>query len=110
MIRQMSLALISFLVMGNASYASDEIHGNACGFYVVLGCGKDKTAIKEKMEFWGGPGAGGGAGMQVADTSEFPNFRDGFYCLIDGPYDSHMRASEVAWKEAVPDAYVKNGC
>lgn len=81
-----------------------------CGWYIVLGCGKSEAALYDKMDEFGGPYAGGGAGMDVVNTDNFPNFRNGFYCLVDGPYSSQDAAQSIAWKEAVPDAYVKKGC
>ena len=31
-------------------------------------------------------------------------------CVGDGPYASRWEAESIAWREAVPDAYVKAGC
>jgi hypothetical protein len=81
-----------------------------CGWYVVLGCGKSFNGATRTMNNLGGPYAGGGAGLSVANTNEYPNFRNGFYCVVDGPYQTQAQASSIAWVEAVPDAYVKNGC
>ncbi|WP_306050756.1 hypothetical protein [Oceaniradius stylonematis] len=81
-----------------------------CGWYVVLGCGRDRSALVDRMNYWGGPMAGGGAGLDVIDTGDYPNFRNGFFCLVDGPYGHREAAQSVAWTEAVPDAYVKSGC
>lgn len=81
-----------------------------CGWYVVLGCGTSLNGAVRTMDNLGGPYAGGGAGLKVANTSEYPNFRNGFYCVVDGPYSSQSAAESIAWREAVRDAYVKNGC
>lgn len=81
-----------------------------CGWYIVLGCGKSFNGATRTMNNLGGPYAGGGAGLSVANTSEYPNFSNGFYCVVDGPYQTETQASSVAWVEAVPDAYVKSGC
>lgn len=81
-----------------------------CGWYVVLGCGQDRSTLVDRMNYWGGPAAGGGAGLDVVDTGDYPNFRNGFFCLVDGPYGYREAAQSIAWTEAVPDAYVKSGC
>ena len=81
-----------------------------CGWYVVLGCSQSFNGSTQTMNRLGGPFAGGGAGLKVANTNEYPNFRNGWYCVVDGPYFSQGEAQSVAWREAVPDAYVKNGC
>ncbi|MEO0544100.1 MAG: hypothetical protein AAFY99_09820 [Pseudomonadota bacterium] len=81
-----------------------------CGWYVVLGCSQSFNGSARTMNNLGGPFAGGGAGLKVANTNEYPNFRNGWYCVVDGPYFSQGEAQSIAWAEAVPDAYVKNGC
>lgn len=81
-----------------------------CGWYVILGCSKNRTDARRIFTELGGAMAGGGAGLQVLNTSEVDGFRPGFYCVADGPYITGDDASSVAWIEAVPDAYVKLGC
>jgi hypothetical protein len=81
-----------------------------CDWYIVLNCGKSQANGKAKMNELGGPGAGGGAGLKVVNTANYPNFRKGFFCVVDGPYNTQDDAMSVAWAEAVPDAYVKKGC
>ena len=82
----------------------------ACGFYLILGCFRDANQAFERLNYIGGPMAGGGAGSQVVDTNQYPNFSNGWYCVADGPYASRDHAMSIAWKEVIPDAYVKNGC
>lgn len=83
---------------------------SGCGWYIVLGCSKSRSAANRSFMRLGGPGIGGGAGSQVLDSSRVGGFRAGFYCVTDGPYISRDDAQSVAWVEAVPDAYVKRGC
>ncbi|QDZ01273.1 hypothetical protein FQ775_13270 [Nitratireductor mangrovi] len=81
-----------------------------CGWYVILGCSTrhaDAVALRDEL---GGPYAGGGAGLNVVHTDDYPNFRDGYFCVADGPYGSSGEAGSIAWTEAVPDAYVKDAC
>lgn len=87
-----------------------EVAFAGCGWYIVLGCSSNFNSARNTLNNLGGPFAGGGAGLKVANTSEYPNFRNGFYCVLDGPYNSQSAAQSVAWNEAVRDAYVKNGC
>ena len=82
----------------------------ACGWFVVLRCGRSYPAAQNFLNGLGGPGVGGGAGTRIIDTNQYPNFRNGFYCVMDGPYSSRGTAESIAWREAVPDAYVKSGC
>ncbi|MCY0093108.1 hypothetical protein [Hoeflea ulvae] len=84
--------------------------GSGCGWYIILGCSKSQSDARRILGRLGGPMVGGGAGSQVLDTSDVGGFRDGFYCVADGPYVSRDSAESVAWKEAVRDAYVKRGC
>lgn len=81
-----------------------------CGWYVILGCHGNKAAARRLMDELGGPGAGGGTGLRVLNTNEYPNLNDGYYCVGDGPYANRSQAAGIAWAEAVPDAYVKRGC
>ena len=81
-----------------------------CGWYVILGCFKRHSDANARLDWLGGPYAGGGAGLHVMHTNDYPNFRNGFYCVGDGPYGSRNEAGSIAWTEAVPDAYVKNAC
>lgn len=82
----------------------------SCGWYVILGCHNRHADAAALVDELGGPLAGGGAGLHVLHTDDYPNFRDGYFCVGDGPYGSHGDAASIAWNEAVPDAYVKNGC
>ncbi|SOE17892.1 hypothetical protein SAMN05877838_2797 [Hoeflea halophila] len=83
---------------------------NGCGWYIVLGCSTSRPDAKRSLLQLGGPIVGGGAGSRVINTSDVDGFRNGYYCVADGPYISKEEAGSVAWVEAVPDAYVKRGC
>ena len=82
----------------------------ACGHYIILGCFKSRSAARARLRSLGGSMVGGGAGTYVVNTDDYPNFRDGWYCVADGPYATRSEAESIAWKEAIPDAYVKSGC
>ena len=117
--RKAIAAGLVFSALGATSANAESITGvpgaydvafAGCGWYVVLGCSQSFDGSQQRMNQLGGPFAGGGAGLKVANTNEYPNFRNGWYCVVDGPYPSQGQAASIAWREAVPDAYVKNGC
>ncbi|NND48875.1 MAG: hypothetical protein HKN60_01340 [Rhizobiales bacterium] len=81
-----------------------------CGWYVILGCSRTQNGAWRTLNRLGGPGVGGWAGAQVVRTNDYPNFRNGWFCVADGPYSARWEAESIAWREAVPDAYVKAGC
>ena len=83
---------------------------DGCGWYIVLGCTKDANASFRILADLGGHKVGGGAGTQVLATEYISGFNPGYYCVADGPYVSEGDAGSVAWREAVPEAYVKRGC
>jgi hypothetical protein len=83
---------------------------NGCGWYIILGCSKNRSDANRILSRLGGAMAGGGAGSQVLNTSKVGGFRPGYFCVADGPYVSKGDASSVPWVEAVRDAYVKRGC
>ncbi|WP_417414390.1 hypothetical protein [Hoeflea sp.] len=93
-----------------ASAQTPGFDAQGCGWYIILGCTKSRADAKRQLIDLGGPMVGGGAGTRVLNTSDVDGFRDGFYCVADGPYISGEEAGSVAWIEAVPDAYVKHGC
>ena len=93
---------------GNAQTPGYDVNG--CGWYIILGCSKSRSDAKRILNQLGGPMVGGGAGSRVINTSDLDGFRNGFYCVADGPYITSDDAGSVAWVEAVPDAYVKRGC
>ena len=107
-IRLTLVAAITFSTL--AITAPLRANAQACGYYVILGCFRDANQAFERLNYIGGPGAGGGAGSQVLDTNQYPNFRNGWFCVGDGPYGSKQEAQSIAWSEMIPDAYVKNGC
>jgi hypothetical protein len=93
-----------------APVAVSPAAAQACGHYVILGCFRSQGQAISRLNALGGPGVGGWAGAHVVNTNDYPNFRNGWWCVADGPYASRDGAMSIAWKEAVPDAYVKNGC
>jgi hypothetical protein len=113
-INRTAVAALAFLSLGHATaHATDDGSfrmAQACGHYVILGCFRALSAAQNRLAELGGPGVGGGAGTRVIDTDEYPNFSAGWFCVADGPYASKAGAMSIAWKEAVSDAYVKNGC
>ena len=104
------LAFTCLTLTSSALYSEQSAAANACGWYIMLHCGKSAAAAKAKFTDLGGQYAGGGAGLKVINTNSYTNLRKGLLCTVDGPYDTSALASAVSWKEAVADAYVKKGC
>jgi putative peptidoglycan binding protein len=79
--------------------------GGTCGWYAIALCGTNRQDAQDATNIYGG---------FVVDTSDpdYPNFRDGYFCVVEGPY-SQGRANVVRdeMRDAGSrDAYVKNAC
>lgn len=76
-----------------------------CGWFAILGCFPNRALANS----WNSRIDEG----YVINTSSmrYPNFRPGFYCVVNGP-TSRARAQSIAngWRRYIPDAYVKNSC
>ena len=106
-----ALSLTAVAAPASAGSANGEFRvAQACGYYIILGCSKSQRGANRTLSNLGGPGVGGPAGAFVVDTNAYPNFRNGWFCVADGPYNSASAARSIAWTEAVPDAYVKSAC
>src|SRR5947209_19274861 len=104
-----SSALASAAPFGSSIPAASNHHlihpVQACGFYAILGC----YGTRGEAQRWSNQID---EGYVVNTTSaEYPSFRAGFYCVVNGP-TSRGRAQGVAasWRSVVPSAYVKNAC
>jgi len=105
-----ALALLGCGLSGTLAAGPALAQGGACGWYVILGCSRSQDDAYQTFNRLGGPGMGGGAGAQVVNTNDYPNFRNGWWCVTDGPYATRGQAESIPWREAVPDAYVKSAC
>ncbi|WP_422372286.1 hypothetical protein [Hoeflea sp.] len=108
-----ALAIVAIVSAGTITPALAQSPGydrNGCGWYIILGCSTNRSAAAGTLNDLGGIMVGGGAGSRILNTTGVEGFRNGFYCVADGPYLSEADAGSVAWREAVPDAYVKRGC
>ncbi|MCC2112656.1 MAG: hypothetical protein KDJ16_11535 [Hyphomicrobiales bacterium] len=71
-------------------------------YFVILGTFRSRySALRRCGRF---PNA------YIVDTYDYPNFTNGYYACVDGPY-SRRYADDLLWsyKRAVYDAYVKAG-
>jgi hypothetical protein len=76
----------------------------AC-WYAVLSC---STSRREAARWVDQHGVG-----RVINTSsdEFPNFRAGYYCAVEGPMSQSAAQRVVSrWRGVSPTAYAKSGC
>ena len=95
------LAVAGALVAGAAApVAASTFQG--CGWYVIMGCAKSYSGAQRMA----------GNGALVVNTSDYPNFRNGWYCAADGPFNRKYDANSLLFQIEgnVPDAYVKKGC
>jgi hypothetical protein len=105
----------AMLMVAGAAHASDGLYterqefqvAQACGYYVILGCFKNENAAWNRVDSLGGAEV-----ATVIWTNDFPNFRNGWFCAADGPYNRKSLSNSVRndLKSQVSDAYVKNGC
>ena len=73
-------ALVSTVVSVPAGPAIAQQAGfdaEGCGWYVILGCTRSRSAAKRQLIDLGGPLVGGGAGSRVINTSDVDGFNNG---------------------------------
>jgi len=75
---------------------------NGCGWYAIIACDQNRRSMQRLV----------GEGLMLIRTSDYPNFRAGWWCVGDGPYTYQGGAQEIVsnWKQDFPTAYVKRGC
>ena len=75
----------------------------SCPYYVVLGCFKSDQQANQRFR---------NIGARVIDSNQVSGFKNGFYCVVDGPHNSRSYANTLrqSWLGTVGDAYVKKGC
>lgn len=94
--------LMTFAPAGSSQAGEPVKMAQACGWYVVLGCFKRYRPAQRRAN---------NIGVIVVDTNNYPNFRNGWFCAVDGPY-SKGRANRLrrSWRGTVADAYAKSAC
>ena len=80
-----------------------KIAQSSCPYYVILGCFGPLYEANQRSSAIGG---------RVIDTNQVSGFRNGYYCVVDGPHDrkSYANTLRQSWLGTVHDAYVKRGC
>ena len=81
--------------------------GLACGWYAITAC---KPTIDEAVEYARRTGSG-----TVINTSSpaYPNFQNGFFCVVSGPLDRNTALSTAGYWRSTgvsPNAYAKSAC
>jgi hypothetical protein len=95
--------------LGGSAYQSNPSAPlqSGCGWYVVTACKKSyDEAASYAMRFKTGS-------VINTSSSEYKNFRPGFFCVASGPTDHATAVSSAErWRAAgvSPNAYAKNGC
>ena len=94
-------AIVSCSAIGASAAAQPTLEGagrlevaQACGWYAVFQC-DHKSSV-------GGPG-------YVVWTSNYPNFRPGWYCRVMGPFGSQGEAAATA-RVYGNQGYPKSAC
>ena len=80
-----------------------RIAQSSCPYYVILGCFGPLYDANQRSSAIGG---------RVVDTNQVSGFRNGYYCVVDGPHNrkSYAYTLRQSWLGTVHDAYVKKGC
>lgn len=90
---------------GNNNQGGPNPGDNSCGWYAIAVCSSSQSAAQGKISQFGG---------FVIDTNDtyYPNFRNGFYCVVDGPYDRNGAADarNRFRNNGSGDAYIKQAC
>ena len=79
-----------------------------CGLYVIGTCSRSsREANREADEI--------GLGYVInTSSSNYPNFRSGFYCVVEGPLDDRYEAEAIRrrWlrRGAPSSTYIKDAC
>ena len=77
--------------------------GNVCGWYAIYSCSKSRSSANRSKN-----NAGYG---KVVHTNTVPNFRRGYYCVVNGPTNkSQARQWRNNAKVDFSSAYIKKGC
>lgn len=81
-----------------------------CGWFVIGTCSRSRRDAQRAADE-----EGGGNGYVISTSSrEYPNFRPGYYCVVEGPFDREGQAERALsrWRRAgAPrSSYIKNAC
>lgn len=103
-----SLTICVGLLTTGSALADDA----RCGYYAVLGCADSEAVIVEKQDILRNLTRDGTTRTKVIHTDNFSNFRDGWFCLVDGPFETYGQADTMSldWGETVGPSYAKKGC
>ncbi|MGI9382493.1 MAG: hypothetical protein ACR2PO_05015 [Methyloligellaceae bacterium] len=95
-------SLVAFTMVAGAGLATEKAAAEPGAWFAVGGCYKSGAAANRQAAR---------LGVNVVDTNDYPNFRNGWYCAAIGPFDRRNaelnRQQFVA--QGVYDAYVKRG-
>lgn len=77
--------------------------GHYCGWWAIYSCHKSRNRAINDMN---NAGYGG-----VVDTNDVPNFRNGWWCVADGPTTrSNAQRKKNRARRDFSKAYIKKGC
>ncbi len=87
----------------DADHADGSGDGAYCGWWAIYSCHKSRNRAIRDMN---NNGYGG-----VVHTNDVPNFRNGYYCVADGPTNkSNARRKKNRASRDYDSPYIKKGC
>lgn len=104
--RKSKYGLLSAVMLVTAALwnSGSALAQGTCGWYAIGGCFEDKRSADRRAADLGD--------AYTVDTYDISNFRDGWYCAVDGPYrtkrDANVMRNQFR-RSGVGDAYVKKG-
>lgn len=88
---------------GDHDDGSGDGTAEVCGWWAIYSCHSSRSAANR-----GRTNAGYG---EVVDTDTVPNFRNGYYCVADGPTTrSHALRMQNRARRDFDSPYIKKGC
>ncbi|MER0236777.1 hypothetical protein [Fulvimarina sp. MAC8] len=95
-----AVALSAAVAMPSNANAQNTFQG--CGWYAIFACSKSQSVARRAA----------GNGFLTIRTNDYPNFRNGFWCAVDGPFDrgTALSLANSAKRDGIRDAYAKRGC
>ena len=95
-------ALAALAMVAGIGLAGEEAAAEPGAWFAIGGCYQSSAAANRRAAR---------LGVNVVDTNDYPNLRNGWYCAAIGPFDRHSaelnRQQFIA--QGIHDAYVKRG-
>ncbi|MER0240251.1 hypothetical protein [Fulvimarina sp. MAC8] len=99
---RVTAAVLMSMALAAPSVASAQNTFEGCGWYAIFACSKSQSVARRAA----------GNGFLTIRTNDYPNFRNGFWCAVDGPFDrgTALSLANSAKRDGIRDAYAKRAC